>query len=409
MDRQCTIAVVTGSRAEYGLLRPVMRAIANDDRLSLRVIVAGAHLLPPANTIDEVAEEFDIAATVPMQSVVAENAAFATPRHRRSQCTFSHSQECENVAALEEPPRESMTGRAADAHAVGLGVAGFADHFATDPPDVVLVLGDRIEAFAAAAASAIAGIRVAHLHGGDRAEGIADESLRHAITKLAHIHLPATTVSAQRIMAMGENPDRIHVVGSPGLDGLSQIPPLSDDVFRSLGEPHLVLLMHPIGRNDDAEFRAASSIIQTAREFGPILLLHPNHDPGRNGVMRAIETSGGGCEHRAHLPREAFIGLLKRSGILIGNSSAGLIECAALGVHAINIGTRQRGRERAANVIDVGEGDAAALRDSIKSAFDSPRPTPDHSFGDGQTGPRTAKILATFDPAIHSLAKCNTY
>jgi UDP-hydrolysing UDP-N-acetyl-D-glucosamine 2-epimerase len=249
------------------------------------------------------------------------------------------------------------------------------------------------------------------MHGGDRAEGIADESLRHAITKMAHIHLPATIISAQRIIAMGEHRDRVHIVGSPAIDGLNDIAALNDKDFRALGSPRLIVLMHPLGRDDETEHRCAANIISIARECGPILVLHPNHDSGREGVMRAIELSGGGggCEHRAHLPRETFIGLLKRVGVLVGNSSAGLIECAALGVRTINIGNRQRGRERAANVVDVRESDANAIRTAITSALQSPHPTHDSAFGDGQTGPRTAEILATFDLATHGITKCNSY
>jgi UDP-hydrolysing UDP-N-acetyl-D-glucosamine 2-epimerase len=338
-----------------------------------------------------------------MQSFPAEGAS-RTAGRRHAASTFSHSQECENVA-LDEP--DSLAGRHGDALALGRGIAGFAECFASDPPRVVLVLGDRIEAFAAAAAASVAGIRVAHMHGGDRAEGIADDSLRHAITKMAHIHLPATTISAQRIIAMGEHPDRVQVVGSPGIDGLDSFKPVSDKDYHALGEPRLVVLMHPLGRDEEVEFRIASQIIDVARELGPILVLHPNHDPGRDGIMQAIGESG--CEHRAHLPREMFVGLLKRVGILIGNSSAGLIECAALGIHTINIGHRQRGRERAANIVDVRELDSDNLRAAIKSALQSLRPDPSGQFGDGHTGIRTAELLATFDEAAHSLAKCNSY
>ncbi|MEE9128733.1 MAG: UDP-N-acetylglucosamine 2-epimerase, partial [Phycisphaerales bacterium] len=148
-DHRRTIAVVTGSRADYGLLRPVMRAIHDHADLQLRVIVTGVHLLPPAHTANEVARDFTIANTIAMQ--------------RPGECS-----------------------RLEDAEALGRGVTGFAQRLSRHPVDVVLVLGDRIEALAAAAAASVGGIRVAHLHGGDRAEGIADEAIRHAITKLAH-------------------------------------------------------------------------------------------------------------------------------------------------------------------------------------------------------------------------------
>jgi UDP-hydrolysing UDP-N-acetyl-D-glucosamine 2-epimerase len=279
-----------------------------------------------------------------------------------------------------------------------------------DEPGIVLVLGDRIEAFAAATAAAVAGIRVAHMHGGDRAEGIADESVRHAITKLAHIHLPATLTSAQRIIAMGEDPKRVHIVGSPAIDGIAEIPPLDDAQFQEFGSPRAIVLLHPLGRADDHEQHIASDIFAAAKSCGPVLILHPNHDPGRAGIMRAIEASG--CPHRAHLPRSAFIGALKRVGVLIGNSSAGLRECSALGVRTVNIGNRQRGREKTRHVVDVsdpGADSTATLREAIRPAIDSPRPPADQTFGEGRAGTRTAELLATFDLEVHPVAKCNSY
>jgi UDP-hydrolysing UDP-N-acetyl-D-glucosamine 2-epimerase len=364
------IAVITGCRAEFGLLRPVMVAIRDRGDLQLQVIVTGTHLLPPANTGDEVRSEFDVAATIPMQ-------------------------------------RPGETGRAADAAAAGRGLSGMAAWLDIAKPDVALVLGDRIEAFAAAVAASIAGIRVAHMHGGDRAEGIADEAIRHAITKLAHIHLPATKLSAQRIIAMGETPQRVHVVGSPALDGLGNTPPLEDDVFRALGQPRIVILLHPTGGSDDEEHRRAATLLQAATSFGSVLALHPNHDAGRAGIMRAIEDSG--MAQRDHLPRRTFIGLLRRAGVLAGNSSAGLIEAAALGVRCVNIGGRQNGRERAGNVIDVPEWSAQAIARAMAHALRLPPQSFAHPFGDGRAGELAAAVLATFDPAVHALAKRNSY
>ena len=177
------VAVVTGSRADFGLLRSTMEAISAAPELDLQVVVAGAHLLPPDETIDEVRDCFEVDAVVEMQHA-------------------------------------GRRGRTADATATGRGVVGFTAAFDRLDPDVVLVLGDRIEAFAAAASAGIGGRLVAHVHGGDRAEGVADESMRHAITKLAHLHFPATPTSGERIRRLGEPTDSVHVVGSPAADGI---------------------------------------------------------------------------------------------------------------------------------------------------------------------------------------------
>jgi UDP-hydrolysing UDP-N-acetyl-D-glucosamine 2-epimerase len=375
-----TVAVVTGSRAEYGLLRPVMHAIGEHPELDLRVVVTGTHLLRPQRTLEEVAAEFELDAVIPMQ-------------------------------------REWSTGRMADAAALGRGVSGFTAWLGNRSGgagvDVVVVLGDRIEAFAAAAAAAVGGVRVAHLHGGDRAPGIADEGLRHAVTKLAHIHLPATETSAGRIRDMGEDPARIHMVGSPAIDGLDEVAPLDDKTYEALGRPEIVFLLHPSGDEPPRERAHAECLLRLCGKAGRVLAMHPNHDPGRDGIVAAINVVA--AHAREHLPRHEFIGLLRRARVLVGNSSAGLIECAALGVACVNVGPRQDGRERAANVIEASwpiAGDGAEIEAAIACGLArSPGPV-DHPYGDGRdggAGGRAAGVLAGFDPRQHSLAKRNTY
>ena len=191
-DTKRRIAIVTGTRAEYGLLKPVMYAVRERADLELLVIAAGSHLVQPARTYYEIKQEFDVVDSIPMQTV-------------------------------------GRVGRWHDVESTGKGISRFARSFERLRPDVVVVLGDRIEAFAAASAASIGGLPVAHLHGGDLAEGVADEAMRHAITKLAHIHFPATETSAARILRMGEPKNRVHVVGSPAIDGLNGIDAMSDE------------------------------------------------------------------------------------------------------------------------------------------------------------------------------------
>ncbi len=367
------IAVATGSRAEFGLLHPVMRAIDDHPKLELAVLVAGTHLLGPDATVTEVEASFDIAARIPML----------------------------------EP---GETSRVRDAEALGRGLSGFAAWIGAHTVDCMLVLGDRIEAFAAAAAASVAGIRVAHMHGGDRAPGIADEAMRHAITMLSHIHLPATRRSADRIIAMGEVSARVHVVGSPAVDGLDAIPALDDEAFDALGAPDIVVLQHPLGRPADHEQAVATGVFKACRRAGRVLAMHPNHDPGREGILAAIQGSGvGGCRH---LPRHDFVGLLRRVRLLVGNSSAGLIECAALGVRSVNVGPRQDGRERPDNVLDVPDprqDDFDEVQAAIATALAGPAAPARHPFGDGDAGLRTAAVLASFDLETHPLAKKTTH
>ncbi len=375
------VAVVTGSRAEFGLLRPVMTAIAAHPGLELVVIAAGSHLILPADTFREVKAAFAVADSVPMQ-----------------------------VAG--------RTTRFDDAEAVGRGVARFARSFAGLSPNWVVVLGDRIEAFAAASAASIAGYTLAHIHGGDRAEGIADESMRHAITKLAHVHFAASEQSAERLRRMGERPEYVFLSGSPAMDGLDLMPTMTDDEFAALGSPEAVVLMHPIGRPDEAEEHATNAAL-SALDGKRVLALHPNHDPGRAGVLRAIQNwataqkpSDPPREVRQHLSRAHFVGLLKRlargNGVLVGNSSSGLIEAAALGVAVVDVGQRQAGRERPDHVIHEDHESAGAITTAIAHALERSRSLPGkvpHPYGDGKCGLFVAQTLASLDPNRRELIR----
>ncbi len=369
------VCVATGSRAEFGLLRPVMRAVQARPDLELSVVAMGAHLLEPAATWKEVEREFPIKAMVPMQRAGAER---------------------------------GLPDRLEDALATGRGIAALAGVYAELTPDWVVVLGDRIEAFAAASAASIGGIGVAHLHGGDRAEGVADEAMRHAITKLAHLHLAATEQSAARIVRLGERPEDVLVVGSPAIDGLRDLPMMSAREFDELGAPEAIVLLHPIGRSDEDERRAAAATLQAVSGLRT-LALAPNHDPGRNGVMAAIRDAG--VRLLDHLERAQFVGLLRRladrGGALVGNSSAGLIEAAALSpaVPVVNVGDRQAGRERAGNVTDAPE-DAGAIREALRRAREAPRGAAAHPYGTGRTGERVASALAAGGPGARLRKRC---
>lgn len=369
-----TVALITGTRADYGLLRSIMRAINASPDLHLQTVVTGAHLLPDVNTRAEVAAEFSIAADVPMQ-------------------------------------QPGAIGRIADVIALGRGITGMAETFTRLKPDVVLVLGDRIEAFAAASAASVAGLLLAHVHGGDRAEGVADEAMRHAITKLAHVHFPATAQSAARIARMGEREDSIHLVGSPAIDDLASFAPFADARLSALdldpARPFAVVLHHPSGLSDAIEYATMTAIIAAidgSAFRSNVTYLAPNHDPGRAAVLRAL----GGRPWTAHLPRAEFIGLLRRAAVLVGNSSAGLIEAAALGLPAINIGPRQAGRERAGNVIDVADATSESIAAAIRDAARRPRSTV-HPYGDGRAGERIAEILAVLRRNPPTIRKHNAY
>ena len=353
------VAVVTGTRADWGLLRPVARAVRAHPGLRLRLVVTGTHL----TTGTDAEVDPPVAARVPMQ----------------------------------EPGR---TGRHADAVALGRGVAGLADAFERLGPAFVVVLGDRVEALAAASAASVMGVRVAHLHGGDRAEGVADEAMRHAITKLAHLHLTATEESRRRVLGLGEAEASVWGVGSPAIDGLAAVPAAAEG-------PEVVVLQHPVGA-PDAEERRRMEATLAATAGRPRVVLHPNLDPGRGGVLAAIEAGVDPGQVRVHLPRDAFVGLLKRARLIVGNSSAGLIEAAACRCAAVDIGPRQGGRERPAHAQHAGH-DEAEIRAAMARARDFDFEGFAHPYGDGRAGERVAGLLATIDLDRVPLRKRNAF
>lgn len=355
-----TIAVITGTRAEFGLLQPVMHAINDHPKLTLKTIVAGMHLITDS-LADIKSAKFKIDARVPMQ-------------------------------------RKNQVGFHEDANALARGIAGFTRAFQKIKPDFILLLGDRIEAFAAASAAAVSHQRIAHIHGGDRAEGVADESLRHAISKLAHLHFPATKTSAKRLARMGEPDTRIFTSGSPAVDGLKQITPEPN-------APQLIVMQHPTGQSDTEEAHRMELTLRAAKPHNP-LVMFPNADPGAKGIIRAIKASK--LKTAKHLPRNQWLSLLKGTNVLIGNSSAGLIEAAVLKTPVVNIGDRQSGREKPNNVIDAPH-QLRAIQRAIKQAISLNLSRLHHPYGPGDASTKIANTLATINLNTLPLHKHNSY
>jgi UDP-N-acetylglucosamine 2-epimerase (non-hydrolysing)/GDP/UDP-N,N'-diacetylbacillosamine 2-epimerase (hydrolysing) len=246
-------------------------------------------------------------------------------------------------------------GRAA---ATGETIAGLAKEFMRLKPEVVLIVGDRVEALAAATAAHLCDIVVAHVHGGDRALGQMDDSLRHAISKLAHVHFPATAKSAERLTKLGEDRWRIHRAGSPGIDGIRELaapPLLIRRLFPEITPRRFaLLLLHPIEADEAAEFEHASAVLKviTATEIERIVIIYPNNDPGCAGIVRCWEMAAGDARFvvRRDVPRAVFLGLLRDAAVLVGNSSSGIIEAASFRTPVIDVGPRQLGRERCEDV-----------------------------------------------------------
>lgn len=379
------ICVITGTRAEYGILQPVMKAIQQSKKLFLQVLVVGMHLMPEFGmTIEEIKKDgFNVEKTVKMTA--------------------------------KEDTEKAMT------QSIGKGIIGIADCLKEIKPDIVLVLGDRIEALSAAIAAAYMNIIVAHSHGGDSAGAGLDEYARHAITKFSHIHFPASKKSAERIIKMGEDRQRVFTVGAPGLDSILKKKPISSKVMAKkynldLSKPILLVIQHPL----TTEVKLASQQMKITMEAVKALreqtiVIYPNADAGGRKMIKVIE------KYRRHpfiktyksLPHIEYLALMQTAKVMVGNSSSGIIETSLIHLPAVNIGTRQEGRERAENVIDVPHNKIEIIKAIKKTLFDKKFRTKvkkcKNPYGDGRASERIVKILSEIKIDKKLLQKKLTY
>jgi UDP-hydrolysing UDP-N-acetyl-D-glucosamine 2-epimerase len=351
------VCFVTGTRAEFGLMRSTLAAIRATANLQLQIIATGMHLSPQHGKTARAIQRdgWELSATVP----------------------WKQSAEPAQVAA-----------------ATGSAIASLARQFQKLRTQIVLIVGDRVEAFAAAAAGQIGGLTVAHIHGGDRALGQVDDSLRHAITKLSHIHFPATAVSARRIRRLGEDAWRIHRVGSPGIDGIRSAP------LTRRRDRYALLVLHPTDTDADVEAGRAAMLLRVVRKIGfdQIVIVYPNNDPGSAGIIRCWKSQAKSNRESIvpDVSRPQFLALMRDAAVLIGNSSSGIIEAASFGTPVIDIGQRQAGRERSANVKHVPFSPTAIERE-LRKIWNNGRPKRFHGpnvYGGDGAGQRIAKVLA---------------
>ena len=369
------VCVVVGSRANYGSIKSVMRAVQAHPDLKLQIIVAASALLDRFGSVVDV--------------IVRDG---FTPDARV------------NMIVEGETPVTM-------AKSTGLGLLELPTLFELLNPDVVITVGDRFETMATAVASAYMNIPLAHTMGGE-VTGTIDESIRHAITKLAHIHFPANQDSADRILRLGEEPDSIHVVGCPRIDLLAEVlasggAALDTEWLDREGvgghiatdEPFLLVSQHPVTTEYGQAERQITETLMALHELQmPAVMLWPNVDAGSEDVSRGMRKFRENYKPEyirfyKNFPVETYLRLMRSAACLVGNSSASIREGAFVGTPAVNIGSRQDGRERAPNVIDVGH-DRKAIADAIRRQVEHGRFPPAHLYGDGQAGPRIAEVLA---------------
>ena len=337
------ICVITGSRAEYGLLYWVMREIADDPALQLQIIATHTHLAP----------------------------AYGMTVHEIEADGFIVDERVETLLATDGP--------VAIAKSMALATMGVAEALARLQPDIVVVLGDRYELLAAAQAAMVARIPIAHIHGGEASEGQIDEAIRHSISKMALLHFVAAEAYRSRVIQLGEAPDRVFNFGAPGLDHLRRLPLLERDALGraldvDLSDRYFMVTYHPVTLSDAPSGDTIAALLAALDAFPDVAVVFTGTNADRAGsdISRAIDDYVGRQPGRARcftsLGRHRYLSALSHCAAVIGNSSSGLHEAPSLKTPTVNIGDRQRGRLKAGSVIDCGE-DAEAIRAAIERAL----------------------------------------
>ena len=368
------VAVVTGSRADYGLLYWLMKEIEADAGLSLRVLVTGMHLAP----------EFG-----------------QTWRHIEAD-GFRIDERVEMLLSS-----DSAQGVA---KSVGLGVIGFADALARQRPDILVLLGDRFEILSAAQAALVARIPVAHIAGGDVTEGAFDEAIRHSITKMSHLHFVTNAVAAARVVQLGEDPSTVFNVGSPGVDFINRLSFLDRATLeRDLGlrflPRNILVTFHPATLDEMPAERQIGELFSALQRLGPgvgIIITKPNADPAGRALSDRIdafvEAMPNATAH-ASLGQARYLSVMSMVDAVVGNSSSGLYEAPTLRKATVNIGSRQRGRLMAASVINC-EPEGDAIYAAIERALGMDCRDVVNPYGDGTSSARIKDVLKkVVDPA----------
>ena len=373
MTAQRKICIVTGSRAEYGLLYWLIKEIAYDPDLQLQIIATGMHLSP----------EFGLT----YQQIEADG--------------FSIDAKLEMLLSADSP--------VGVAKSIGLGVIGFADALERLKPDTLVLLGDRFEILAAAQAATIAKIPIAHIHGGETTEGAFDEQIRHALTKFAQWHFVAAEPYRKRVIQLGEAPERVFNFGAPGLDHLQYLdwlekPALEKLLGIDLQAPVFLVTYHPVTLDKQSPSVAMQELLLAFDSFpeATVILTYPNADTGGRVLIEQINGWVRANQNRAKafvsLGQQRYLSLMGVTDVIIGNSSSGLIEAPVLKKATVNLGDRQKGRLKAESVIDTPEQSGnivAAIRQALSKEFQALLPSTKSWYGSGNVSQQIKEQLKT--------------
>lgn len=369
------ICVVTGTRAEYGLLSRLIRMINESERTQLQLIATNMHLSPTyGETYKEIeADGFKIDRKLPI---------------------------------IEEGKNDTV----ATLKSMAKAVAGFADAYNELKPDMIVVLGDRYEILAAAIAALIEKIPIAHIHGGEVTEGAYDDAIRHSITKMSHLHFPSIEPYRKRIIQMGEDPERVFTVGAIGVENIKRIPLLSkEETEQSIGfaldKNTILVTYHPVTLGPDSMKRDIDDFISVLddNKYLRIIFTMPNSDNGSEVIVDAIYKFVSNNKNRAvafkSLGLKRYLSVMKEVGAVVGNSSSGIVEVPSFGVPTLNIGDRQKGRLAAESVVNCGT-DKESIRDGLSKVlsteFQDFCKTVENPYGKENTAEEIFKVISSY-------------
>jgi len=366
------IAVATGSRADYGLLSPLLKLLKDDLAIELQLIACAAHL----------------------------SSEFGMTKNFIEQDGFLITAEVEMDIFSDSP--EGVT------RSMGLGCIGFGEIFSQLKPDLLVLLGDRFETLAAAQAAMVAKIPIAHLHGGELTEGAIDDVIRHAITKMSHLHFVATSDFRNRVIQMGEDPKSVFMVGAIGLDNIYNVKSISKEEIESeLGirfdKPVFLATYHPVTLSSADQTRAIQNMFAALDKHPDALIIftYSNSDTFGRQLIKKIENYAKENPFRVivrpSLGQKLYLGVMKMADLVIGNSSSGLIEAPSFGVPTVNIGIRQKGRPLAPSVISCKENSRSiseAITRALTPEFYKIVSKRENPYGDGKTAEKIYKIIS---------------
>ena len=367
-----TICVVTGSRAEYGLLYPLIKLIADDIELQLQLVATGMHLSP----------EFGLT----YRQIEADG--------------FVIDAKVEMLLSSDTPVGITKS--------MGLGLIGFADAFERLKPDLIVLLGDRFEAMAAAQAAMVANIPIAHLHGGESTEGVIDEAIRHSITKMSHLHFTSTEPYRQRVIQLGEQPEHVYNVGAIGLDNIRNLMLLDRSAFEQsidfkLGRLNFLVTYHPLSLSGQDAEQQMERLLAALDHFeqANIVFTKPNADTNGRIIGQLIDKYTAARNERVvchtSLGQLRYLSAISHVDVVIGNSSSGIIEVPYMNKPTVNIGRRQDGRVKGLSIIDCDDSTGEIIRAINKALSPDFRQLCNQAnssmYGDGQTAERIIEVL----------------